>query len=249
MTETTTSIARNLMTIAQQSEVVWDRPVSSMVLEGIIDRQPLGVLFRDALQEIGLGASIDDAAARMVETMLSASDAPFDPSISTRAAAIGQQFAQRGLAHLVGVEEPILKTLISQYQLGIVGIDQVAAAVNRTVGQAQSITNTAIAGIQRVAAREVSRTISDSPEIYFMYEGPVDMRTRGYCRALAGKAVQETLLANTPNGHGLPPLVYCGGWNCRHTLIPTNLRIIQQDGVQIATIADYNAARAGGSGR
>lgn len=240
------TLARNLVAMAARAEIVWTRPVHSTILEGVYEGQPLGILLRDALVQVGFGVSVDEAAERMVDAMLSAHNVAFNPSISRRAAVVGQQFAQRALSTLVGVEEPILRTLVSQYQLGVVDEKAVAQALDRTLGQARSITNTAIAGVQRAAAREVSRTVADGPEIYFLYAGPDDQRIRPYCAALVGKAVQENLLANTPNGTGLPPLIYCGGWNCRHTLIPTNLRIIAADSIPIASLADYAKARAGG---
>jgi hypothetical protein len=64
----------------------------------------------------------------------------------------------------------------------------------------------------------------DSPERWWLYDGPRDERNRDFCAHFIGTRVTTALL----NGYGtrygrkhpLPPSISLGGWACRHELVP-----------------------------
>lgn len=126
-----------------------------------------------------------------------------------------------------------------------------AKILEAPLSQARTIANTSLAGIQRAVATDVGKVITQPGEdVMYLYSGPdMDQVIRPYCAALVGKAVEHTKLAATPNGHGLPPTTYCGGYNCRHNLLPISKRYASLSGIEIAQSTDYAAARAGGRRR
>ena len=67
-----------------------------------------------------------------------------------------------------------------------------------------------------------------------------------------GKAIGQAQIVNLRQrvAQGLNPTVYCGGYNCRHSLIPVNESIVREQGLTLATASDYSAAATGAaSGR
>ena len=111
-------------------------------------------------------------------------------------------------------------------------------AVLRSIdAKSRTVTNTVLAGIQRRAAREKA----GGNTRFALYIGPErDKVIRPYCAALVGKVVELDKLP--PNGHGLPPTDFAGGWNCRHSLVPVPADF---DGAPRATAEDYAKAAAG----
>lgn len=242
------SIAKAMQKILLGAEITWTYPPTSTMAEALYRGLPLPRILTDAVKHLGVGDSIAQVADTTLDTILGYHDLtiPGAEHISDRAERIGQSFAQNSLAYLAQVEEPYLREIIRRVQAGEQGMDTLLQAVGTTQRKAVRTLNTGLAGIQRVVARELSRAISDGPDILLWYVGPKDSRNRGYCAALTGKVVTEQQLANAPNGQQLPPLVYCGGWSCRHSLIPVNSRIMRTDNLKLATLADYaEAVRAG----
>lgn len=56
---------------------------------------------------------------------------------------------------------------------------------------------------------------------YVYYAGPKDERNRPFCAARAQKTFKVEEVYTWDNGQGLPADMYCGGYGCRHELIPT----------------------------
>lgn len=80
------------------------------------------------------------------------------------------------------------------------------------------------------------------PGQYFIYVGPDDRVTRGFCGELAGKAIPDTLVDDLKNGQNLPFRKFCGGYNCRHTLVPVNHRYVIARGLDVIDSADVQKA-------
>lgn len=57
--------------------------------------------------------------------------------------------------------------------------------------------------------------------VYFIYAGPRDDRNRPFCAERANNVYHINDIYTWENGQLEPPWVYCGGYNCRHELIPT----------------------------
>jgi len=175
-------------------------------------------------------------------------DAALTGSLSRRAVLVGQSFAQQSLAHLAGLAEPNLRTGLRLYQTGQISKRALTALL--PVPQINTLVNTGLAGIQRQVSKQAAQLVTESGAILYLYAGPDDAAARPYCAALAGLVVEESALANTPNAQGLNPTVYCGGYNCRHSLIPVNESIVREQGLTLATASDYSAAATGAaSGR
>lgn len=60
--------------------------------------------------------------------------------------------------------------------------------------------------------------------VWWLYDGPLDMRNRDFCARFAGTKVTVEILnehaTDFERSHPLPPSVSLGGYNCRHELIP-----------------------------
>jgi len=55
----------------------------------------------------------------------------------------------------------------------------------------------------------------------FLYRGPKDIKNRTFCEARVGKVFTLAEIQQMVNGTGPePPLIYGGGWNCRHVFTP-----------------------------
>lgn len=57
----------------------------------------------------------------------------------------------------------------------------------------------------------------------FLYAGPKDERNRPFCAERVNKVFSREQIATWDNGQGLPADIFCGGYNCRHELVPVNV--------------------------
>lgn len=97
-------------------------------------------------------------------------------------------------------------------------LSDIADAMRGTAAQVASTFDTGLAGFDRTVS---TQTATDAGIEWFLYDGPVDDLTRDYCRARVGYRFTLASLDATPNDTGpQPPSVYCGGWGCRHRLVP-----------------------------
>lgn len=78
---------------------------------------------------------------------------------------------------------------------------------------------TSLFGLSRAIDKEIYDKIGAKE---FMYSGPLDGMTRGFCRKRLGKTFTkaETEKFGEENESGLDGFVSPGGYNCRHRLIP-----------------------------
>lgn len=82
-------------------------------------------------------------------------------------------------------------------------------------------------------------------EVYYLYIGPVDQRTRPTCRIASDKAWTAQQIAKLDNGQIANVLLNRGGWNCRHHWQPASKSLVASLSIPLATAADirdYNGA-------
>jgi hypothetical protein len=77
---------------------------------------------------------------------------------------------------------------------------------------------TATATYSRIISLEQAR---QSPgEKLVLYFGPKDDKNRPFCAERVGNVYPMEEVYTWDNGQGLPAHLYCGGYNCRHMLLP-----------------------------
>jgi hypothetical protein len=81
---------------------------------------------------------------------------------------------------------------------------------------------------------------------HYLYTGPLDGVTRGFCKALVDKVVTSEQMRKLNNGQGLNVMTSCGGYNCRHTWSPVSEGFIESAKLDLATAADITRANARG---
>lgn len=130
----------------------------------------------------------------------------------------------------------------------------VRAVVGSAVRKAKTATFTAISGYQRgvqQAAYEPPPQLGEpereeDPNVptgrYFVYIGPEDRITRPFCDVLVGKAIPDQLVDSLRNAQNLPFRRFCGGFNCRHTLVPVNHRYVIARRLSVVDESDVSRA-------
>ena len=97
-------------------------------------------------------------------------------------------------------------------------LDRVAAQMNLTFSQAETLAEAAIMAAHRQTVLEIGKEMSG---ILYLYTGPKDGKIRPFCDQHRGKAFSKEALDALDNGQGLKPTsAFLGGYNCRHFLAP-----------------------------
>lgn len=98
----------------------------------------------------------------------------------------------------------------------------VAERVGVAVTKAQSAVDSAVMGAGRHAVVSVARQSAktDGLDIKYKYIGPLDVKTRPFCRKVINKTFTEKQIEKMDNGQGLDVFTFCGGYNCRHSWAP-----------------------------
>lgn len=73
---------------------------------------------------------------------------------------------------------------------------------------------TATASYSRMVAMNQGRK-------FVLYAGPKDARNRPFCAERVNNIYPIEVVYTWDNGQGIPAYLYCGGYGCRHALIPT----------------------------
>jgi len=122
----------------------------------------------------------------------------------------------------------------------------ISSATGLAEGRARTIVNTALASIQRgVHARALDSLVAQGVEMFLYYTGPLDGKTRPFCKPLVGKAIRQADTAKLSPGRGLTFRRNGGGWNCRHSSIPVTQGWIEANSVEVADSTDIARANAG----
>lgn len=86
--------------------------------------------------------------------------------------------------------------------------------VNLTGGAGESV----ISGLVIFSRAITASSLKDDMKV--MYVGPQDSRNRPFCAERVGKEFTLGEALTWDNGQGLPAVIYCGGYGCRHFLQP-----------------------------
>jgi len=152
--------------------------------------------------------------------------------------------------NMLGVSKDLqgaLKSELTQLSLVPKSIDTSAKILSEviggSVGQAKSVINTGMATVQRDLHGQALDALPED-QAMVLYIGPNDGDTRGFCGALAGKAIYKKDLRRLDNGQrgASNVLRNGGGWNCRHRLLPVTADFARDQNMTIATSADISAA-------
>lgn len=111
------------------------------------------------------------------------------------------------------VRQRIADTIISQEPISDFNI--VETPNERILGALSNDLKTATATHSRmIAMQQASKLV--------LYAGPRDARNRPFCAERVNKIYPLEVVYTWDNGQGLPAHLYCGGYGCRHILIPVN---------------------------
>ena len=118
-----------------------------------------------------------------------------------------------------------------------------AGQLNLVESRAATLLNTSLAAFQTELARQA---VSDVPtkDLFYIYVGPDDSKTRGFCHVLEGLAIPAALLPKLDNGTRpqLPFELFRGGYNCRHSLVPATRAYVELKKIPVATLKHINKA-------
>lgn len=121
-----------------------------------------------------------------------------------------------------------LARLILDGTLGAQPVDGLVADIadqfDYTDAQARTLYDTALS----IYSRQVDQLqATGEPDELFYYAGPLDTKTRPFCRDRVGKVFTRTDLETADNGQLPNPLLTGGGYNCRHK--PTRVSKIDRE--------------------
>lgn len=92
-------------------------------------------------------------------------------------------------------------------------VDDLADVFEQSERQARTTYDTALS----ILSRQVDQLhATGQPDELFYYAGPLDTKTRKFCRDRAGKVFTREELETADNGQLPNPLLTGGGYNCRH---------------------------------
>lgn len=92
-------------------------------------------------------------------------------------------------------------------------VDDVADTFDITDRQARTLYDTALS----IFSRQIDQLhATGEPDELFYYAGPIDAKTRPFCRQRVGKVLTRQALETADNGQLPNPLLTGGGFNCRH---------------------------------
>jgi hypothetical protein len=110
----------------------------------------------------------------------------------------------------------------------------VSDRINASMSRAAAAVDAGVMGAGRLATvRAAEEAMGAGADIVYLYSGPEDSKTRPFCDALVGKALRPSTLSRLRNGQVEPVEVFCGGYNCRHTLAPMTEDMARRRGLEI----------------
>lgn len=106
-------------------------------------------------------------------------------------------------------------------------IEELSQDIDTTMLRAQAAVDAAVMAAGRKVVVESGKALAEQEglEVVYRYTGPLDRKTRPFCRPLIGKCFTLSALDAMTAAPGQPGPVslFCGGYNCRHTLAPMTL--------------------------
>lgn len=120
--------------------------------------------------------------------------------------------------YLANVREQVVESIVANRQLVLSDVLERAGA--RVFADLKVKLQTDLSTYARLG--KIERGMS-AGYVYFIYAGPRDDRNRPFCAERANNVYHINDIYGWENGQLEPPWVYCGGYNCRHELIPTDV--------------------------
>lgn len=111
------------------------------------------------------------------------------------------------------VRQAFADSVISQTPIGDFELTQVEAP--RIFSTLENDLKTNVASYSRMEALAFGSK-------YVLYAGPRDARNRPFCAERVNNIYPVEVVYTWDNGQGIPAYLYCGGYGCRHQLVPTN---------------------------
>ena len=107
----------------------------------------------------------------------------------------------------------------------------------KTAAQARTIVNTSFSAVQRETQQLALDSFPKTEPKLALYIGPKDAKNRGFCKVLDGFAIKQKDFAKLNNKQkGASSFAtFCGGWNCRHRLMPITAGYAKRNRIPVAT--------------
>jgi hypothetical protein len=185
------------------------------------DEMVKGVL--DAIKTIDPEAVLQQGIPEIEALQLSSTELMFDDLIITEA----QRDIKTALNNLIITDEPsaVISNLVQQ--------------MNKATGFQLTTIKTKISEFGRSATAIAGKQAGLN---HYLYTGPMDGLTRGFCFHLINKVISEEQMSKLRNNQIEPVLTNAGGYNCRHSLSPVSKGYIEAAGLELATNQDIQAA-------
>lgn len=151
------------------------------------------------------------------------------PSFSGEARAAIRRATSGALDHVAEAFDVAAQEVRAAVDVGAntpVPLDEIVVAVADRMDVAFVRAEVAVDAAIRGAWRATTFALHESgsrafdEEAYFVYDNPIDGKTRDFCREHAGKVYSASALAKLDNGQIDPVSVYMGGYGCRGHLAP-----------------------------
>ena len=111
----------------------------------------------------------------------------------------------------------------TSYKETVQGISEDLLGTGEKLGTLARFADTYMRTSMFAMTRQIDKRVYDSVgEDMFMYSGPLDKRTRPFCKAHLGK-IYTMAEINDFGQSGIPSFIAPGGWNCRHMLVGTSI--------------------------
>lgn len=126
-----------------------------------------------------------------------------------------------------------LQRIVLDGTLGLRDVEDLVADIaddfDITDRQARTIYDTAI----QIFSRQVDQLHANGkPDELFYYAGPIDTKTRPFCRERVGRVFTRKELEEADNGQLPNPLLTGGGFNCRHQ--PKRVSVLDEELLDLA---------------
>jgi hypothetical protein len=226
--------------IAARAEL---RNLTTIRTQALATLEELGARAVVTIAERRAATAAEDAAS-ILRAFLRATDPVFDPAFlpdfdQTVQQILTGRMQQVALTFGVAVDEvrrAILVGTTTGAPLDDLIID-VQAKINTTFKRAEATVETAVISSGRaVVAESVERANMVKPDLFLLrYVGPLDRKTRPFCRKILTGVKVHTVEAvqKMDNGTPLPVLTSCGSWRCRHAWAPITRKEANRRGFAI----------------
>lgn len=114
-------------------------------------------------------------------------------------------------------------------------IGAVAERAEVAFSRARALVDMGVISSGRAVITDAVAEANDAGMLFVLrYVGPLDGKTRPFCRPLVGDCFTESAVMSMDNGHGLPVREFCGGYGpCRHGWAPTTVENARERGWRV----------------